>query len=226
MAATAVSEVCTDFPDADQPRLDTLSADAHAAIAQQLATAADVLSLACVSGSLSASLAHELAARWATATQQLLHKYPGLNYALQPRAPAPQGCQSWHQRLDRRLVHDELLVVLQLFKARRDTLTLERLEIDGAVRVCCRSAAALARELPAAAPCLHSLSLSGCDIGDEGACALAEAIAGGGLPRLRALDMDENAFGGLGRSALRRACRRRGVDLSVASIIENESLFE
>ena len=53
MAATAVSEVCTDFPDADQPRLDTLSADAHAAIAQQLATAADVLSLACVSGSLS-----------------------------------------------------------------------------------------------------------------------------------------------------------------------------
>ena len=67
MAATAASEVCTDFPDADQPRLDTLSADAHAAIAQQLATAADVLSLACVSGSLSASLAHELAPYGVTA---------------------------------------------------------------------------------------------------------------------------------------------------------------
>ena len=40
------------------------------------------------------------------------------------------------------------------------------------------------------------------------------------------VDVDENPFGGTGRAALRRACRARGVSVSVSSAIENESLFE
>ena len=90
----------------------------------------------------------------------------------------------------------------------------------------CRDAAALARLLPSAAPDLARLSLSACEVGDAGAQALAAALAAGAWPRLRDVDLDENPFGGVGRAALRRASRARGVGVSVSSVIENDSLFE
>ena len=91
--------------------------------------------------------------------------------------------------------------------------------------IACGGVRALLRTLPKAAPALDVLSLDGCGIEDEGASALADAIADG-LLRLRMLSLDENKFSTGQRQKLRAACRARNVGLSASQAVDNESLWE
>lgn len=134
-------------------------------------------------------------------------------------------------RFDAPLGRGALRVLLHLLRAggggepEGGSVRLARLVLDSS-GIDSKDAATLAKRLPSVAPHLTSLSLSACEIGDVGAQALAAAIAAGAWPKLTGVDVDENPFGGTGRAALRRACRARGVSVSVSSAIENESLFE
>ena len=58
---------------------------------------------------------------------------------------------------------------------------------------------------------LKQLQLDGTGMGDAGAAALAQALAGGTSPALRKLVVGKNAFGAAAAEALKAACAARGV---------------
>lgn len=211
-----------------QPTLDFLNSDLLLCIANALPEAADLVSFSCIAHQFADALASTRQSTLALACKALHDAY-SFHHCRDGPCRWDQTSCDWLERSRlvqlRALPKHQLLaaqaLVLVHVLARRRWPALEELVFDCIVSD--EALVILARALPAVAPALTRLSLSGCSVRDAGAVAIAEAVSG--LPCLRELCMEDNPFSPTARGKLRLACRPRKVTLTAFSEIENESLY-